>query len=90
MKDEPDKTFVNELVTLINDGDTSATDVGDRVIIVDTRDSDDYIEGHIADALNVPYSLISEDDAPLYYQWLERSQHNRLHHSGGFLAHAFF
>jgi hypothetical protein len=40
--------------------------VTDRVLLVDTRSSGDYFEGHIEDALNVPYSMISENGDALY------------------------
>lgn len=61
----PDKVSPDVLAGYIEDGST-AQDAAARILVVDTRSSGDYIEGHIKDALNVPYDLISEDDKPLY------------------------
>ncbi len=35
-------------------------------MIIDTRDSAEYIEGHIIDAINIPFALIAESGEPLY------------------------
>ncbi len=53
------------LQSAIASGTTSAgTD--NRVLVVDARSSEDYIAGHITDALNVPLSMIAENGSPLY------------------------
>jgi rhodanese-related sulfurtransferase len=58
-------TSMKTLAAYIESG---ATEEGatNRVLVVDTRPSADYIEGHITDALSIPYDMIAEDDMPLY------------------------
>uniref|UniRef100_A0A7S3LC27 Rhodanese domain-containing protein n=1 Tax=Amphora coffeiformis TaxID=265554 RepID=A0A7S3LC27_9STRA len=50
---------------MIADGST-AEGAENRILVVDTRSSLDYIHGHIQDALNVPYDLTAQDGKPLY------------------------
>ena len=58
-------TAMETLADYITDG-LAAEDAADRILVVDTRSSEDYIEGHIQDALNVPYDMVSDDGQPLY------------------------
>jgi len=51
--------------TLIDAGDTAA-DATDRVIIVDVRQSSDYISGHIKNSLSIPLTMISDNGLPVY------------------------
>jgi rhodanese-related sulfurtransferase len=50
---------------LIDTGSTSAG-AADRVLIVDVRQSSDYINGHIKDSLSVPLTMISNNGLPVY------------------------
>lgn len=56
---------MEELQQAILAGDT-APDNEERLLVVDVRDSSDFIAGHIQDALTVPLSMISQNDQPLY------------------------
>ena len=38
-----------------------------RVLVVDTRSSAEYIDGHIKDAMNVPYDMVAGNGMPLYH-----------------------
>ena len=58
-------TSMETLAAFISDGLT-AEGSANRILVVDTRSSEDYIEGHIQDALNVPYDLVAQDGKPLY------------------------
>ena len=59
-------TSLNDLYDLITAGST-ASGVKDRVLIVDVRNSQRYIQGHIQDALTVPLGLIADESRnPLY------------------------
>ncbi len=53
------------LATYIQSG---ATEEGaqNRILVVDTRSSAEYIDGHIKDALSIPYQMISENGKALY------------------------
>lgn len=53
------------LAASIQNGETAAG-VPDRLLVVDTRSSAEYIEGHIKDALSAPYDMIAFNNAPLY------------------------
>ena len=56
---------MEELQQAITAGDT-APDNEERLLVVDVRDSTDFIAGHIQDALTVPLSVISRGGQPLY------------------------
>lgn len=56
---------MEELQQAIIAGDT-APDNEERLLVVDVRDSADFIAGHIQDALTVPLSMISRGVQPLY------------------------
>jgi rhodanese-related sulfurtransferase len=58
-------TSLETLAAFIADGST-AEGAANRILVVDTRSSEDYIEGHIQDAVNVPYDLVARDGKPLY------------------------
>jgi rhodanese-related sulfurtransferase len=58
-------TSMKTLVTYIQNGATGEG-APSRVLIVDTRPSAEYIEGHIMDALSIPYDMIAENGKPLY------------------------
>jgi rhodanese-related sulfurtransferase len=58
-------TSMQELQQAIIAGDT-APDNEERLLVVDVRNSKNFIEGHIKDALSVPLSMIAQGDAPLY------------------------
>ena len=51
--------------TFIDAGDTAA-DATDRVLVVDVRQSSDYINGHIKDSLSIPLTMISNNGLPIY------------------------
>ena len=51
--------------TFIDEGST-ASSAADRVLIVDVRQSSDYIAGHVKDSLSIPLSMISDNDMPIY------------------------
>ena len=51
--------------TFIATGAT-ATDAADRVLIVDVRQSSDYINGHIKDSLSIPLTMVSDNGLPVY------------------------
>ena len=51
--------------TFIDTGATG-TDASDRVLIVDVRQSSDYINGHIKDSLSIPLTMISDNGLPVY------------------------
>ncbi len=53
------------LKTFIDSGSTSAGASG-RILIVDVRQSSDYIAGHIKDSLTVPMSMINSNGIPIY------------------------
>eukprot|EP00977_Amphora_coffeiformis_P017457 scaffold5715_cov166-Amphora_coffeaeformis.AAC.3 len=63
--DRSGTTSIETLAALIADGST-AEGAENRILVVDTRSSLDYIHGHIQDALNVPYDLTAQDGKPLY------------------------
>ena len=52
-------TTMEELQQAITAGDT-APDNEERLLVVDVRDSNDFIAGHIQDALSVPLSMIAQ------------------------------
>jgi rhodanese-related sulfurtransferase len=56
---------MQELQQAILAGDT-APDNEERLLVVDVRDSSDFIAGHIQDALSVPLSMIALGGQPLY------------------------
>jgi rhodanese-related sulfurtransferase len=58
-------TSMETLATYITDGSTAAG-AANRILVVDTRSSEEYIEGHIQDSLNVPYGMIADNGDPLY------------------------
>jgi rhodanese-related sulfurtransferase len=64
---DSDKTKVGMkyLASQVESGST-AENASARILVVDTRSSSDYIQGHIKDALNVPYAMIVSDGKPLY------------------------
>lgn len=49
----------------VTSGET-APDNEERLLVVDVRNSKDFIEGHIQDALSIPLSMIAQDGQPLY------------------------
>lgn len=40
-----------------------------KVILIDLRDSEDYLKGHIPGALNIPYEKLEEDKLCLLKQY---------------------
>ncbi len=58
-------TSMQTLQQAILAGDT-APDNEERLLVVDVRDSSDFIAGHIQDALSVPLSMIAQGGQPLY------------------------
>ena len=53
------------LKRLVDSGAT-ASDASDRILIVDIRQSSDYIKGHIKDSLSIPLDMISDNGNPIY------------------------
>lgn len=60
-----DGVSMDTVASYIASGQT-AYGAPDRVLIVDTRTSAEYIDGHIKDALNVPFDRVQENGEPLY------------------------
>ena len=58
-------TTMEELQQAITAGDT-APDNEERLLVVDVRDSNNFMAGHIKDALSVPLSMIAQGEQPLY------------------------
>ena len=58
-------TSMNTLAKHISEGRTT-DGAQNRILVVDTRPSAEYIEGHISDALNVPFDMVQENGLPLY------------------------
>lgn len=56
---------MEELQQAITAGDT-APDNEERLLVVDVRDSADFIAGHIQDALTVPLAMVARGIQPLY------------------------
>lgn len=48
------------------DGGNTAPDATNRVLLVDVRPIDDYIQGHITGALCAPWTMIARNGQPLY------------------------
>gem|GEM_PF-1279281 len=61
----PPSMTMEALRTAITSGET-APDADDRLLVVDVRKSNDFIMGHIKDALSVPLGMIAQGTDPLY------------------------
>ncbi|HMK50662.1 MAG TPA: rhodanese-like domain-containing protein [Thermodesulfovibrionales bacterium] len=48
------------------DSGSTAAGASDRVLVVDVRQSSNYISGHVKDSLSVPLSMISKNGMPIY------------------------
>ncbi len=83
----PEGVTIEALKNAIDAGETSG-DPADRYLIIDVRDSRDFIEGHIKDALSVPYAMIQENGDPLYTNgWDEVSTTAATGIENSWLAH---
>lgn len=85
--DSASSTSLTALKSFIDSG-SAAPDNQVRVLIVDVRKSEDYIEGHIKDSLSVPLDMISLNGSPIYtngYDQLNTTASNALNDS--WLAH---
>ncbi len=56
---------MDALQRAVTSGET-APDNEERLLVVDVRNSTDFIEGHIQDALSVPLDMIAQENLPLY------------------------
>lgn len=62
---DDDGVSMDTVASYIASGQT-AYGAPNRVLIVDTRESAAYIDGHIKDALNVPFERVQENGRPLH------------------------
>jgi rhodanese-related sulfurtransferase len=68
--DEPDQRIVvtsEELITVLTE--TKYTEkVSENMLIIDLRDKEDYIKGHIENSINIPY----DDDGQILLSYLDK------------------
>lgn len=68
---EASSMSVKGVMSLIGSGRT-APDAKDRVLLVDVRSSNDYIEGHVPQSLTVPLEMIADNGKALYTNGFDR------------------